>query len=41
MGIARQFDAGSWQGRDRTSCPDSSGRITQQDLQKLTRGANM
>jgi len=41
MGIARQFDAGSWQNRDRTSCPDSSGRITEQDLQKLSRGANM
>ena len=41
MGIARQFDAGSWQNRDRTSCPDEMGTISQQDLQKLTRGANM
>lgn len=41
MGIARQFDAGSWQARDRTSCPDSSGRITEQQLQSLSRGANM
>ena len=41
MGVIRQFDAGSWGTRDRTSCPDPSGRVTAQELQTLTRGANM
>jgi hypothetical protein len=41
MGVIRQFDAGSWETRDRASCSDSSGLIKQNELDTLTRGAQM
>lgn len=41
MGVAREFDPNSWNKRDQSSCPSSSGSMTNEQLNALTRGTNM
>tara|TARA_B110000444_G_C18815362_1_gene584834 strand:- start:321 stop:1631 length:1311 start_codon:yes stop_codon:yes gene_type:complete len=40
-GIAREFDPNSWNKRDQSSCPSSSGSISDAQLNALVKGTNM
>jgi hypothetical protein len=40
-GVIREFDPNSWNKRDKGSCPDSTGKITQDEINQLTQGTNM
>ena len=41
MGIVREFDPNSWNKIDQSSCPSSSGSITDDQLSRLVKGTNM
>ncbi len=40
-GVIREFDPNSWTKRDKGTCPEAVGRITQDQINQLTQGTNM
>ena len=40
-GVAREFDPNSWNQRDKGTCPEPAGNISQNQLNQLTKGTNM